>query len=70
MTAIIVNDRLRRELLDLSQPLRLTDDAGNVVAYVTPTPPIVPTLSAEELQRREAEEEYSTAEVLAHLEAL
>jgi hypothetical protein len=76
MTRILLDDILRSKLLDLRQPLELCDTTGKVLARVTPTADAAerggsePQLSEEELQRREQEPDYSTAEVLAHLEKL
>ncbi|HVS39095.1 MAG TPA: hypothetical protein VMS17_26285 [Gemmataceae bacterium] len=77
MTQIIVDASLREKLHHLSEPLELCDESGNVLATVTPIPNPSgvrgwepPPLSEEELQRREQEEDYSTAEVLAYLEKL
>lgn len=76
MTRVLLDDLLRSKLLDLRQPLELCDAKGNVLARVTPAAEAVergapePQLSEAELQRREQESEYSTAEVLAHLEKL
>jgi hypothetical protein len=76
MTKVVLDEDLRRKLLDLRQPLELCDDAGKVVGRFIPilgpsgTGPVGPQLSEEELQRREQEPDYSTAEVLAYLEKL
>ena len=67
MTRVIVDETLRSKLHNLSEVLELCDESGRVVARVTP---VEPQLSEEELQRREQEPDYSTAEVLAHLEKL
>ena len=67
MTRILFDEVLRQKLLDLRQPLELCDETGRVVGRVTPAEP---QLSEEELQRREQEPDFSTAEVLAHLEKL
>lgn len=65
MTQILLDEVLRKKLLELRQPLELCDESGRVVGRVTP---VEPQLSEEELQRREQEPEFSTAEVLAQLE--
>lgn len=77
MTQIVLDPVLRSKLPDLSQPLELCDELGTVVARVIPVldpsqyePVEPPLLSAQELQRRRQEPDYSTAEVLAHLEKL
>jgi hypothetical protein len=74
MTQIILDAALRSKLNNLTQPLELCDDSGRVVAVVTPMPnpadyePVEPPpLSEKELQRRRAEPEYSTQEVLDYL---
>jgi hypothetical protein len=76
MTQILVDATLRSRLYDLKQPLELCDDSGKVLARLIPVPdpsqyePIEPHISDEELQRRRQESDFSTAEVLAHLEKL
>lgn len=74
MTRVMLDDALRSKLLDLRQPLELCDGSGRVVGVVTPYKPgpyfEPPPMSEEELQRREQEPDYSTEEVLAHLEKL
>jgi hypothetical protein len=76
MTQIVLDAALRSKLYDLKQPLELCDESGRILARLVPVldssdfEPVEPQLSAEELQRRRGEPEYSTAEVLAHLENL
>jgi len=75
MTRIILDEALRDKLHGLSRPLEFCDEGGRVLGRFTPTAPsgtggTEPALSEEELQRREQEPEYSTAEVLAFLEKL
>jgi hypothetical protein len=77
MTQIILDAALRKKLNDLVQPLELCDEAGHVLARLTPVydpavyGPLEPQISEEELCRREQSEKwYSTAEVLAHLKKL
>ena len=76
MTQIILDAVLRSKLHDLSQPLELCDESGWVLARLTPVldpsqyEPVEPQLSADELQRRRQEPDFSTAEVLAYLEKL
>jgi hypothetical protein len=74
MTQIILDAALRSKLLDLTQPLELTDESGRVLGRFYPAPdrsPQEPQISEEELDLREQEtESYTTAEVLAHLEKL
>jgi hypothetical protein len=69
---------MRGKLYDLRQPLELCDESGQVLAQLTPVLNPAdcrhmepPTLSEEELQRREQEAgEYITKEVLTILERL
>jgi len=76
MTQIIVDAALRGKLNGLTEPLELCDEAGKVLAHVTPVPDELqyeaaePPLSADELERRRQEPDYSTAEVLNYLESL
>lgn len=76
MTQIVVTDTLRALLHDLSQSVELTDASGRVLARVIPVldpanyEPVEPDLSPEERERRRQEPDFSTAEVLAHLERL
>ena len=73
MTRITLDAPLRRRLLDLSQPLELCDETGRVLAWLTPIPSrdegsyAEPTLSEQELRRREQEPECTTAELLTRL---
>jgi hypothetical protein len=78
MTRVIVNETLRSMLHNLSQPLELCDESGQVLGRVFPTldlseyEPLEPQISHEEfLRRMQANEKtYTTAEVLAYLEKL
>jgi hypothetical protein len=76
MTQVILDAALRSKLHGLTQPLELCDEAGRVLARLVPVvdesqfEPLEPQISAEELQRRRGEPEFSTAEVLAYLEKL
>jgi hypothetical protein len=76
MIKVIVDFVLRSKLGDLKQPLELCDESGRILARLIPAPepslfePVEPQLSAEELQRRRAEPDVSTADVLAYLEHL
>jgi hypothetical protein len=76
MTQIMLDSAMRSKLLELRQPLELTDESGRVLALVTPLPDhsqyelVEETLTSEELARRRTEPDYSTAEVLAHLKRL
>jgi hypothetical protein len=76
MTQIVLDAALRSKLYDLRQPLELCDESGRVLARLIPLldesqfEPVESLLSPEEIQRRREEPDYSTAEVLAHLEKL
>ena len=77
MTKIVVDETLRAKLLNLTQPLELCDESGNVLASVHPKldlsqyGPCEPQVSEEELDRREQSTEwYTTEEVLAYLKKL
>jgi len=68
MTRVVLDAALRSKLHNLTQPLEFRDESGRVLGRFMPI--VEPQLSEEELQRREQEEDFSTAEVLAHLEKL
>lgn len=77
MTKVIVDAALRSKLRDLTEPLELCNESGQVLGHVFPTMDLSqyeawePPISEEELRRREQEtESYTTAEVLAYLENL
>jgi hypothetical protein len=81
MTTIVVNEALRGLLPDLSRPVEFRDENGHVLGRFLPEtgmPAIAivvgqqepPPLSEAELRRRENEPTYTTAEVLAYLDAL
>jgi hypothetical protein len=76
MTQVIVTETLRTMLQDFSKSLELCDESGRVLARVIPVldpsryERVEPELSREESERRRQEPDYSTAEVLAHLEKL
>jgi hypothetical protein len=76
MTQIILDAVTRSKLHDLKQPLDLCDESGTVLARLVPVldpsryEAVEEPLSEEELQRRLQEPEYSTEEVLRHLEGL
>lgn len=77
MTRIVLDAELRRKLLNLAKALTLTDEDGNILAYVLPRPsPIPPEWESPtdeaELRRRETSNErrYSFAEVMEHLRKL
>jgi hypothetical protein len=78
MTQIILDAALRIKLNNLSEPLELCDESGQVLGRFLPTitsanyEGLEPQVTREELQRRKENKgkTYSTAEVLAHLENL
>lgn len=77
MTRITVDSQLLSRLLNLSEPLELCDESGNVLAHVWPKfdpsqwEPLEPPCSEEELDAREKSTVwYTTDEVLKHLEQL
>jgi hypothetical protein len=70
MTKVIVEPALRAKLRNLAEPLELCDEAGHLLGRFTPAAWEPPHLDEAELQRRAEEPEFSTAEVLAHLEKL
>jgi hypothetical protein len=77
MTRITLDAATLAKLHNLSEPLELCDEAGNVLGRVTPSViplgwvPVSPDVAEEELDRREHSKEwYTTAEVLDHLRRL
>ncbi len=78
MTQIILDASMRTKLHDLRLPLVLCDESGKALAELIPildpsdyeaTPP--PPISPEELNRRRSEtDEFTTAEMIGHLENL
>jgi hypothetical protein len=76
MTRVILDEALRGKLLNLAEPLELCDEAGHVLAWVTPVNgsaerrPPEPQLTEEELQLRAQGPDYSLEEVMAYLEKL
>jgi hypothetical protein len=76
MTKVFLDPSLRSKLHNLSEPLEFCDETGRVVGRFLPSPEIIlgspsgPSASEEELERREKEPDFSTAEVLAYLETL
>jgi hypothetical protein len=78
MTRIKVDAELKARLHNLSEPLEICDETGFMMGRFIPAvdpsqiEPNEPTISEEELQRRERSNErrYTTAEVLKHLERL
>jgi hypothetical protein len=78
MTRVLVTEALRSMLHNLSRPLELCDESGQIVGRVFPTvdlsqyEPLEPQINQEEIRRRKQSKEksYTTAEVLAYLEKL
>jgi len=77
MTQVIVDEMLRSKLYNLSRPLELCDESGQILARVFPMldlsqyEPLEPQISREEMQRRKQSDKwYTTDEVLAHLKRL
>jgi hypothetical protein len=76
MTKVMIDATTRSKLLDLTQPMEFCDESGRLLGRFTPfnesssEKGIEPQLTEEELQRREQEPDYSTAEMLAYLEKL
>jgi len=77
MTRIVLDAELRSKLLNLTEPLILTDEEGKILGHVLPQPnPIQcqwesPTDEAE-LRRRETSNEprYTFKQVMEHLRKL
>lgn len=74
MTRIILDRHLRTQLRNLSVPLELCDETGQVLAQLTPIIKAPeydswePPISEEELRDREQSEQWFTTEqVVAHL---
>jgi hypothetical protein len=73
MIKITVDTDLRNKLYNFTQPLEFCDEAGHVLARMTPAvdlsewEPVTPDISEDELARREQNKEkrYTTTEVLA-----
>ena len=72
MEKLIIDADLTNRLSDLSEPSPLYDEGGRIVGIFTPRSKLrEPQVSREELDRRAEESiEFSTSEVLAHLETL
>jgi hypothetical protein len=77
MVQVVVDPVLVTKLQGFTQPVELCDGSGNVLGQFTPAAaspvpryPEPPPLSEEEIQRREQEPDYSTAEVLDRLRSL
>jgi hypothetical protein len=76
MTELILDAATRSKLRDLKQPLELCSESGKVLARLIPVldaadyEAVEVPIKAEELERRRQEPDFSTSEVLAHLENL
>jgi hypothetical protein len=77
MTQVLLTEALRNMLPNLSEPLELCNEAGQIVACVVPMLDlsqyelVEPPISREEIRRREQSDKwYTTDEVLAHLKRL
>ncbi len=78
MTRIVLDSALKERLHNLTEPLELCDESGQVLAHLTPAvsafghPTTEPQISGEELTRRRQNKgkTSSTAEVLDYLETL
>jgi hypothetical protein len=78
MTRLVLDPDLRAKLHNLTEPLELCDESGQILAHLTPAirPPhsetIEPRISRDELLRRKQNKSHTstTAEVLAYLETL
>jgi hypothetical protein len=75
MSKLTLDATLPSKLLMLTHPVDVCDSSGRVVGRFIPVVDsaragMVPPLDEEELLRREGEPDFSTAEVLAHLENL
>ena len=76
MTRVILDESLRGVFMDFTAPLEVCDSSGRVVGTFLPAVDyealerIRPPVSEDELDRRNQSRSFSTAEVLARLEAL
>ncbi len=71
MTKITLPGDLTRQLVEAQNCVELCDTTGHTIGYFTPAVELLePTISAEELERREKGPFYTTAQVLAHLRSL
>jgi len=78
VTRIVIDAAVRSKLNNLTEPLELCDESGQVLARLTPAidlseyEPLEPQVSDAELLRRSQSNEktYTTAEVLAYRENL
>ncbi len=78
MTRIVIDPEVREKLHNLTEPLELCDEAGRVLATLTPaisSPPCdetEPQISLDEVLRRKQSKGkiWTTTEVLSYLESL
>jgi hypothetical protein len=76
MTRIVLDASVVGQFTALSDPAELCDESGRVLGRFLPLVASSPGFAAQpqlgeaELQRREQEPDYSTADVLAYLEKL
>ena len=78
MPQVFLTEAQLRLLPNLSEPLDLCNESGQVLGHFLPAvdlsqyEPLEPQISREEMQRRKQSKEkrYTTAEVLAYLEKL
>jgi len=78
LNRIVLDPEIREKLHNLTEPLELCDEAGRVLAHLTPVissslnETTEPRISREELLRRKQNKgkTSTTAEVLAYLETL
>jgi len=78
LNRIVLDPEIREKLHNLTEPLELCDEAGRVLAHLTPAissslnETTEPRISREELLRRKQNKgkTSTTAEVLAYLETL
>ena len=69
MTKVTLDTILLAKLNNLTHPVELCDESGRLVGQFIPNL-LEPRLDENELERREREPDFSTAEVLAYLEKL
>lgn len=77
MTKVVLDPALKSKLHNLTEPLELCDESGQILAHVLPVPDLSeyeawePQFDEEELRRQEQSGKwYTTEQVLAHLRSL
>ncbi len=72
MAKLTVPEELGRKLKEVRGTVRVYDDAGQTLGLFTAAADLIlePTITPEELDRRETEPGYTTEQVLAHLRSL